>query len=232
MVTLQGWLTSVDGSCGLNWRRRLLSTKSSKIAALARHPHLEHVIATGSSDRKLKLWDLRKLSGTDTAKPQALDEWSFNSGINSVSWSPCGGHRLLVTLQQREIAVLDQPRLSLRACQMVTVPHMHRFYMHITPFRATWHPTSDRVFALGRWPETKGGAGTHGIDLFTVGQQASAGDSDANPGSNGETGLRCEVAGRMGTDVEAVQGGGCAWSPDGAVLASLTGHSVVVYACE
>ena len=46
-------------------------------------------------------------------------------------------------------------------------------------FRATWHPTSDRVFALGRWPETKSAEkGTHGIDLFTV-SQASAGEEGA-----------------------------------------------------
>ena len=262
----QGWLTCLDGGCDLSWRCRLHSTGKSKLTAVARHPQLEHIIATGATDRKLRLWDLRTLGsspGATTAaatgsggKGKALAhepivEWSFESSVNGICWSPCGGHRLLVTAQQRELHVLEQPLLrgagGTPSCRAFA-QHAHRFYQHLVNFRASWHPASDRVLCIGRYPEKGDADKTQGIDLYTVARGRAADDSAAaaagvvaaagpgggaggggGGGGGGGAGLECVLAGRLGTCMNGVQAGKCEWSPDGTHLASLTGHSVVVY---
>ncbi len=230
----QGFLTCLDGDCSLSGRYRLHPSKS-KLTSIARHPQVEHIIATGASDRRLRIWDLRKLGqssrASSTCSPVAepLAEWNFDSSVNSVSWSPCGGFRLLVTAQQREVHVLEQPLLhgpDVPGAHTV-VQHAHRFYQHLTPFRASWHPVSDRVMCIGRYPEKGSADRSQGIDMYTI----THGTASASAGTV-SSGIECQLSARVGTCVNGVQAGGCAWSPDGTVLASLTGHSVVVYSVD
>ena len=223
----QGWLTCLDGNCDLSWRSQLHPNKS-KLTSVARHPQLENMIATSATDRTLCIWDLRKLgqSSADTA----VAEWTFNSGVNSVCWSPCGGYRLLATVQQGEVHVLEQPlaRGPDALGAHAVAQHEHRFYQHLTPFRATWHPMSDRVMCIGRYPGKGSADQTQGIDMYTVGY----GTTDVATSGAATGGIDCRLSGRVGTCVTGVQAGGCAWSPDGTLLASLTGHSVVVYSID
>jgi len=92
--------------------------------------------------------------------------------------------------------------------------HPHRFYQHLTQFRATWHPRSEDIFIIGRWPDktAEGEEAQRGIDVF-----------DIEFGS---------WVARLGTDWPGLQAGGPAIRADGEAVAAMSGHTAIVYTQE
>ena len=51
------------------------------------------------------------------------------------------------------------------------VAHPHRFYQHLTQQRATFHPRSDDLFVIGRFPakDAVGEDAQKGLDVYSTG---------------------------------------------------------------
>ncbi|ESZ94086.1 WD repeat containing protein [Sclerotinia borealis F-4128] len=62
-----------------------------KIGGFSLHPLHPHLVATASLDRMLKIWDLRKITGTgDSRSPILLGEHQSKLSVSHASWSPAG----------------------------------------------------------------------------------------------------------------------------------------------
>ncbi|KAF7945548.1 hypothetical protein EAE96_010315 [Botrytis aclada] len=62
-----------------------------KIGGFSLHPLHPHFVATASLDRMLKIWDLRKITGTgDSRHPALLGEHESRLSVSHASWSPAG----------------------------------------------------------------------------------------------------------------------------------------------
>ncbi|XP_060602449.1 DNA damage-binding protein 2-like, partial [Ruditapes philippinarum] len=72
------------------------------------------------------------------------------------------GSRLLTTDQSKQIRVYRAPFWHLET----TIEHPHRFFQHISPFKATWHPLQDLI-VCGRYPD-KNVEGSTGFELRTL----------------------------------------------------------------
>ncbi|APA13418.1 hypothetical protein sscle_11g081880 [Sclerotinia sclerotiorum 1980 UF-70] len=62
-----------------------------KIGGFSLHPLHPHLVATASLDRMLKIWDLRKITGTGSSRhPVLLGEHESRLSVSHASWSPAG----------------------------------------------------------------------------------------------------------------------------------------------
>lgn len=247
----EGWATALcsngGGSrgageeLGVAWRKQWHKTK---VTVMARHPSSTHLVVSGSTDGTMRLWDLRAVGGGSSSLPAvgcgALKSWEVGAGVNHACWSPCGS-QLLVTASDSRLLLYNEPHSgggdASKRCEIT--PHPHRFYQHLTPIRGSWHPSAPLI-AIGRYP-AKGATSAHeqqrGIDLFTTRNPVKSeikreqlGEAKfARAGETTRSVPACHWAGRLGTSVSGVQAGGPCFSPDGQLLAAMTGHSVIVY---
>ena len=160
-----GFVANFDRSCQLLDRWRL---HKGKVSSVEINPVDRHIFATTSVDRTCCLWDIRRLGpacGKAGKAPvcEPLLSQSFDGAATSACFSH-NGQRLLVTSQDNSIRVCQisssQDGVTLvRRSQPnwgpthLHVKHPHRFYQHLTQHRATFHPRSDDLFIIGRFPE-------------------------------------------------------------------------------
>jgi hypothetical protein len=157
-----GFVANFDRSCQLLNRWKL---HKGKVSSIELNPVDRHIFATTSVDRTCSLWDIRKV-GSAKGKASVCEpllSQTFDGAATSACFSH-NGQRLLVTSQD----------CSIRLCQVssssegiafvprclpgwgdahLQVKHPHRFYQHLTQHRATFHPRSDDLFIIGRFPE-------------------------------------------------------------------------------
>ncbi|GFR73060.1 DNA damage-binding protein 2 [Elysia marginata] len=125
------------------WQLRLHSKKVTHVELSPREPH---VFCTASLDHSVRIWDLRMLREVK-GKPLPLDELGHEKGVNSAYFSLTDGTRLLTTDQHDQIRVYRAPFWHLET----TILHPHRFFRHLTPHKAAWHPLADKI-VIGRYP--------------------------------------------------------------------------------
>lgn len=89
--------STLDGSFGRYDMRtkskpELWQLSDKKIGGFSIHPLHPHLIATGSLDRTVKIWDLRGASGKgdDAEGPNLVGEHESRLSISHASWSPAG----------------------------------------------------------------------------------------------------------------------------------------------
>ncbi|TVY24693.1 DNA damage-binding protein [Lachnellula hyalina] len=89
--------STLEGSVGRHDMRTPNSTEiwqltEKKIGGFSCHPLHPHLLATGSLDRTLKIWDLRNIKGKgDDKVPSLVGEHESRLSISHASWS-AGGH--------------------------------------------------------------------------------------------------------------------------------------------
>ncbi|GFN96482.1 DNA damage-binding protein 2 [Plakobranchus ocellatus] len=127
----------------LIWQLRLHSKKVTHIELSPREPYL---LCTASLDHTVRLWDIRMLKQIK-GKFKPLEELPHEKGVNSAYFSLTDGARLLTTDQHDEIRVYRAPYWHLET----TILHPHRFFRHMTPHKAAWHPLVDKI-VCGRYP--------------------------------------------------------------------------------
>lgn len=107
-------------------------------------PRERWLLCTASVDHTVKMWDIRKVSGRDSA----LSVLKHDKPVNSAHFSRTDGCRLLTTDQHSQLRVYCGPGWLLEN----TISHPHRFFQHITPIKASWHPLQDLI-VVGRYPD-------------------------------------------------------------------------------
>lgn len=146
------------------WTHRLHKSKCNFVQFSKRQPWMMVTTSTSNGTGKggvAKVWDIRKISGPESA----LAELQHDKAVNSAYFSPIGGDKLLTTDQHSQLRVYQAPTFN----HICTISHPHRQFQHLTPIKAVWHPLADVVVA-GRYPDpdfpghTEGEART--IDFF------------------------------------------------------------------
>ncbi|XP_071510422.1 DNA damage-binding protein 2-like [Diadema antillarum] len=122
------------------WSHRL---HKQKVTHCEFNPKCPWLLATASVDSTVKLWDIRNISG----KTSYLHELKHNKPINSAYFSP-DGTRLLTTDQFSDLRIYRGPDWSHLER---TITHPHRFFQHLTPIKASWHPFQELI-VVGRYP--------------------------------------------------------------------------------
>lgn len=105
------------------------------------------LLATSSVDHSVKLWDLRSL----TDKNGFLHSLPHEKAVNAAHFNPLDCTKLLTTDQYDQIRIYASSDWS--KPQQV-IQHPHRQFQHLTPIKATWHPTYDLIVA-GRYPDER-----------------------------------------------------------------------------
>ncbi|KAM6936948.1 DNA damage-binding protein 2 [Xenentodon cancila] len=131
----------------------------AKVTHAEFNPRCDWLLVTASVDHTVKLWDLRNMKD----KKSFLHEMPHDRAVNSAYFNPLDCSKLLTTDQY------DQIRVYL-SCDWSKpqhiIQHPHRQFQHLTPIKATWHPTYDLIVA-GRYPDDRVSVGDQRtIDIF------------------------------------------------------------------
>ncbi|XP_075238038.1 DNA damage-binding protein 2-like isoform X3 [Lycorma delicatula] len=134
---------------------------TQRILSVQLCPRDKNLLATTSLDRTVKLWDLRYIKD----KSSYTMSLQHSSPPAVAAFSQTGCNQLLTSDQYKEIRVYSASNWKL----LNIIEHPHRQFMHITPIRASWHPTSD-IIIIGRYPDPSLSSYTEGeprtIDFF------------------------------------------------------------------
>ncbi|CAG2225726.1 unnamed protein product [Mytilus edulis] len=109
-------------------------------------PREEWLLCTSSTDQTVQFWDVRMMKD----RKSSLYILKHDKGINCAYFSGTDGCRLLTTDQGNQVRVYRAPDWVLER----KISHPHRFFQHITPIKATWHPLQD-LAVIGRYPDPK-----------------------------------------------------------------------------
>ncbi|XP_033097766.1 DNA damage-binding protein 2-like [Anneissia japonica] len=123
------------------WSHRL---QKMKVNHCEFNPTCDWLFVTSSCDRTVKLWDVRMIKDNKSF----VHNLEHTKPINSAYFSP-DGSRLLTTDQHSELRIYSGPYWPEN---YQTIVHPHRFFQHITPIKASWHPVHD-VIVVGRYPD-------------------------------------------------------------------------------
>ncbi|XP_062606805.1 DNA damage-binding protein 2-like isoform X1 [Saccostrea cucullata] len=116
----------------------------NKITHCEFSPLEEWMLCTASTDQTVQMWDVRMIKD----RKSSLYTLKHDKPINSAHFSRTNGCRLLTTDQNSQVRVYLAPEWQLEK----TILHPHRFFQHITPIKATWHPLLD-LAVIGRYPD-------------------------------------------------------------------------------
>ena len=127
------------------------------------------LLATASVDRTAALWDIRMLKsqcGESTNRPEPLHTLRHGAPVNSATFDPHTGSRLLTTAQNSSLQVHDAS--SNWETATAAVSHPHRHFQHMTDIMATWHPLHQDLCVVGRYPEKTDNDQTRTVDLIDL----------------------------------------------------------------
>ncbi|CAI2163772.1 11769_t:CDS:2 [Funneliformis geosporum] len=110
-----------------------------KVGCVSLNPKCPDLMVTASLDRKMRLWDIRKL-GSDSN----IQEFTFTNAVTSAFWSPMGD-QVASTSYDNFIRVFnyDEER---KLKERIQIPHNNQVGSNsyrqrwVTMFRATWNP--------------------------------------------------------------------------------------------
>lgn len=135
-------LLSMDG-------QKILEEKlhKAKVTHAEFNPRCDWLLATSSVDHTVKLWDLRSIKD----KNSFLHCLPHEKAVNAAYFNPLDCTKLLTTDQYDQIRVYASSDWSK---PQHVIQHPHRQFQHLTPIKATWHPTYDLIVA-GRYPDER-----------------------------------------------------------------------------
>jgi DNA damage-binding protein 2 len=130
-----------------------------KIQHSAFVPNSDELFITASNDYTIKLWDVRMINDT---KPTSLMTYNTPAASNSAYFDPFYGSLLLVTCQNSSLLVYNVNSSATSTSPVAEFKHFHKFFQHLTPIKATWHPLFPNLAVVGRY----GGMDEEGEERF------------------------------------------------------------------
>lgn len=128
------------------------------------------LLATASVDHTVALWDIRMLrsqsSGLCVTRPQPISSLMHEAPVNSATFDPQFGSRLLTTAQNSELRTYDAS--TAWGSPSTIISHPHRHFQHMTDITATWHPIHRDLCVIGRYPERGDSNQSRSVDLVNV----------------------------------------------------------------
>ncbi|XP_072242035.1 DNA damage-binding protein 2 [Leuresthes tenuis] len=119
----------------------------AKVTHAEFNPRCDWLLATASVDHTVKLWDLRNIKD----RKSFLYDMPHEKAVNSACFNPLDCSKLLTTDQHDQIRIYSSSDWSK---PQHIIQHPHRQFQHLTPIKATWHPTYDLIVA-GRYPDDR-----------------------------------------------------------------------------
>lgn len=119
----------------------------AKVTHAEFNPRCDWLMATASVDHTVKLWDLRSIKD----KNCFLHSLPHEKAVNSAYFNPLDSTKLLTTDQYDQIRIYASSDWTK---PQHVIQHPHRQFQHLTPIKATWHPTYDLIVA-GRYPDER-----------------------------------------------------------------------------
>lgn len=138
-----GWLTSLDPRTGKDphMTERL---HEKKIGAISVSPMDPFILATGSLDRSIRIWDRRMLSSGN-----AIYSVTQPKAVTAVSFNPHNRESLVSTCWDDTVRIWSQTT-SQEPVLEHEVKHNNQTGRWITPFRAFWDSKKDPNSIFGR----------------------------------------------------------------------------------
>lgn len=146
------------------WVARL---HKAKVQDIEFNPFDPHYFVTAGNDKVVRVWDIRFMqpnsisdsssSSSSTGRGgithQPVTSFTHNAPLNASNFSPTTRNLLLTTAQDSSLHLFDTSTSSTSTTPITSIYHPHRHFQHITPIKATWHPTIPNTFAIGRYPD-------------------------------------------------------------------------------
>ena len=164
--TGQGVILDSRGEVFCNYKR--LHRGKIKFAEFC-HAGGKWLLATASVDHTVALWDIRMLRdqpGLAIKGPTPVSVLAHTAPINSATFDPQHGSRLLTTAQNSELRVYDAS--TNWGAPTTVISHPHRHFQHMTDIVASWHPMYDGLCVVGRYPGKDDSDQSRCVDLVDV----------------------------------------------------------------
>ncbi|KAG5176428.1 WD40-repeat-containing domain protein [Tribonema minus] len=140
--------------------RSLLHAPNAKIVSLCFHPRHAALLLTSGNDRRLRVWDLRKLPEAWQARGEGGGGGYVAGGgalpriASNAVFSPLTGEKVLATCGDNRLRVWpDWCATGLDPARALAHIHSHDFNRYLSPFKAVWDPKDplERRIVCGRY---------------------------------------------------------------------------------
>ncbi|TPX31737.1 hypothetical protein SmJEL517_g05027 [Synchytrium microbalum] len=183
-TTGEAAITDFDG--GVLWSGKL---HKGKIQHIEVHPTQPHIFVSAGNDKAVRIWDIRQLR----QHPQdgaivPLQTLPHNGNLNCATFSPVAPYTLLTTSQDSQIRLYSSDS-SAGSTPLAILRHPHRPFQHITAIAASWHPSINGIFTIGRYPEDTGDRRT--VDVYHYSDVTGNADIVSRMEDPRVTGIHC-----------------------------------------
>lgn len=144
------YFTTLGGAFGIKDLRtpthetiEMMQLSEKKIGGFSLHPTHPHILATASLDRKLSIWDLRKIKGRTDRMPELIGEHESKLSVSHASFNAAG--QVSTTSYDDTVKIYNladiatEPSPKIPDLEPTTIiPHNNQTGRWVTILRAQW----------------------------------------------------------------------------------------------